>query len=214
MTVTDCGTARGAAEPTAGSNSVERVLAALAADLDSGFAELFAAYRRVVFSTALRLCGSFADAEDLAAETFLRAYRALCGYDNDRIAALRPRGWLLAILVNRWRNSLRSASRRPSLEPSGEVPDMPDSEESVEHAVQRRETGRELAGLLAMLPAEQRIAVVLRHVSDVPVAEIAAVLGRPEGTVKSHIARGLRRLRELHSTDPSRMEVPDDDSRA
>ncbi|MGK5559291.1 RNA polymerase sigma factor, partial [Actinomadura kijaniata] len=63
-----------------------------------------------------------------------------------------------------------------------------------------RETGRELATLLQHLPPAQRAAVVLRHVSDLPIHEIAAVLDLPEGTVKSHISRGLARLRKLHAT--------------
>lgn len=78
---------------------------ALAGDLDQGFVELFGAYRQVVFSTALRLSGGWAEAEDLAAEAFLRAYRALARYDSKRIAELQPRPWLITILLNVWRNS-------------------------------------------------------------------------------------------------------------
>ncbi|MFI0408939.1 RNA polymerase sigma factor [Actinomadura sp. 3N508] len=175
-----------------------RVVAALARDLDTGFEALYEAYRGAVFSTALRLCGRWAEAEDLSAEAFLRAYRALCGYGPDRIAALRPRAWLLTILTNVWRNGLRSAARRPPPGPPIEdAPDPPDPGEGVEDAAARHETGRELAGLLAELPPAQRAAVVLRHVTDLPVAEISAVLGVPEGTVKSHISRGLARLRRL-----------------
>jgi RNA polymerase sigma-70 factor (ECF subfamily) len=54
-----------------------------------------------------------------------------------------------------------------------------------------------MSGLLAELPETQRLAVVLRHVLDLPYAEIAAVLGCPEGTAKSHVSRGLQRLRTL-----------------
>ncbi|WUI03265.1 RNA polymerase sigma factor [Spirillospora sp. NBC_00431] len=177
-----------------------RVVAALERDLDAGFAVLYEAYRGAVFSTALRLCGRWAEAEDLAAEAFLRAYRALCGYGPERIAELRPRAWLLTILTNVWRNSVRSAARRPPPGPPIEdAPDPPDPGEGVEDAAARHETGRELAGLLAELPDAQRAAVVLRHVTDLPVAEIAAVLGVPEGTVKSHISRGLARLRGLRA---------------
>ncbi|WP_245667897.1 RNA polymerase sigma factor [Actinomadura macra] len=175
-----------------------QVTAALAQDLDAGFAVLYEAYRGAVFSTALRLCGRWAEAEDLAAEAFLRAYRALCGYPPERIAALRPRAWLLTILTNLWRNGLRAAARRPPPTPLEDAPDPPDPAEPVEDAAARHETGRELAGLLDALPAAQRAAIVLRHVTDLPVAEIAAVLGLPEGTVKSHISRGLARLRTLH----------------
>jgi RNA polymerase sigma factor (sigma-70 family) len=183
----------------------EPVLAALADDLDTGFVELFGAYRRLVFSTALRVCGRWADAEDLTAETFLRAYRALGGYGRDRIGALRPRPWLVTILLNLWRNQQRSAARHPTPPPQELAPDPPDPVESVERAAERGETRRELAALLLELPEEQRAAVVLRHVADLPVAEIAAALGCPQGAVKSHISRGLRRLRTLQS---ERQEVP------
>jgi hypothetical protein len=50
---------------------------------------------------------------------------------------------------------------------------------------------------VAELPTPQRVAVVLRHVAGLPIAEIAAVRGCPEGTAKSHVSRGLRRLRSL-----------------
>ncbi|MGH3795682.1 MAG: hypothetical protein ACRDSP_12410 [Pseudonocardiaceae bacterium] len=53
----------------------------------------------------------------------LRAYRALRGYDRSRVLALRLRSWLLTITLNTWRNSVRDASRRPSLVPIGDLPD-------------------------------------------------------------------------------------------
>ncbi|MQY08779.1 RNA polymerase sigma factor [Actinomadura macrotermitis] len=185
--------------PVCAPDPAQQVVAALAADLDTGFAALYERYRAPVFSTALRLCGRRAEAEDLAAETFLRAYRALCGYPPARIADLRPRPWLLTILANQWRNDLRTAARRPRPAPETDAPDAPDPRQSVEDAAERHETGRELAAALAALTPAQRAAVVLRHVADLPVAEIADVLGLAEGTVKSHISRGLARLRTLHT---------------
>ncbi|MFL6053793.1 MAG: RNA polymerase sigma factor, partial [Actinoallomurus sp.] len=83
------------------------IVTALTEDLDTGFVALFDGYRNVVFSAALRLCGRWADAEDLTAEAFLRAYRALAGYEPQRIATLQPRPWLMTILANLWRNTAR-----------------------------------------------------------------------------------------------------------
>ncbi len=85
---------------------VAPVLVTLSKDLDGGFVELFGAYRRLVFSVAVRVCGQWAEAEDLTAEAFLRAYRALRGYPPERILALQPRAWLVTILLN----SLRGVS--------------------------------------------------------------------------------------------------------
>jgi len=182
---------------TENTDPADPVVRALGDDLDTGFAGMFEAYQRMVFTAALRLCGRWADAEDLTAEAFLRAYRALCGYDSARIAALRPRPWLMTILMNVWRNSLRTDARRPSPTPLDDAPETVDPREGVEAAAVRHETGGELAELLARLPEEQRTAIVLRHVVDLPIAEIATVLGIPQGTVKSHISRGLHRLRAL-----------------
>ncbi|MBW4717542.1 RNA polymerase sigma factor [Saccharothrix obliqua] len=175
----------------------DAVVTRLADDLDAGFVDLVRAYEKVVYSVALRVGGP-GDAEDLAAEAFLRAYRALLGYDRDRILALRPRPWLLTIVLNTWRNSVREAGRRPSQVPLGEAGDLPGGGPSVEEAAERAETRRDLAVLVAALPTTQRVAVVLRHVVGLPIGEVAAVLGCPDGTAKSHVSRGLRRLRMLY----------------
>lgn len=204
----DTGADAGADVGASGDRAAGEVVAALADDLDAGFAVLYEAYRGAVFSTALRLCGRWAEAEDLSAEAFLRAYRALAGYEAGRIAGLRPRAWLLTIVTNVWRNSLRSAARRPPPGPIEDAPDPPDPGEGVEETAARHETGRELAALLAELPPMQRAAVVLRHVTDLPVAEIAVILDVPEGTVKSHVSRGLAGLRRLRATEPPAPERP------
>src|SRR6185312_6305842 len=70
------------------------------------------------------------------------------------------------------------------------------------------ETSRELAALLDLLPDRQRVAVVLRHVADLPIAEVASVLGCPPGTAKSHVSCGLRRLRELKAARWTRVPGP------
>ncbi len=189
---------------------VAPLLAALSKDLDGGFVELFGAYRRLVFSIAVRVCGQWTEAEDLTAEAFLRAYRALRGYPPERILALQPRAWLVTILLNVWRNHARAAARRPALENLASVTEPIDPRADVAAVIERRDTGQQLAGQLAQLPEQQRIAVVLRHVNDLSISEIAEVLGCPPGTVKSHISRGLRRLRELSTSLPDLCEVSHD----
>ncbi|MFN2478182.1 MAG: RNA polymerase sigma factor [Pseudonocardiaceae bacterium] len=170
---------------------------ALVADLDSGFAEVVRAYERVVYSVALRLSSHPADAEDLASEAFLRAYQALRGYHNERIASLRLQPWLLTIVRNLARNAVRDARRRPDPPPPFEPMDQHACGPSVEQEVERDEVARALGAVLARLPEAQRVAVVLRHVVGLPTSEVAEVLSCPDGTAKSHISRGLHRLRAL-----------------
>ncbi|NMO88544.1 RNA polymerase sigma factor [Actinomycetospora sp. TBRC 11914] len=184
----------------------ERVAAALAADLDDGFAELVRTYQGLVFAVALRTTGHRADAEDLAAEALLRAYRSLADHRaTDQGASwlrgLAVRPWLLTIVVNTRRNQVRDAARRPRTD-GATLPEEPVPGPSVEERAEHAETTGQLASLLARLPETQRTAVVLRHVTDLPLAEVAEVLGCPVGTAKSHVSRGLARLRTL-ITDPS-----------
>jgi RNA polymerase sigma-70 factor (ECF subfamily) len=174
-----------------------RLRLGLIVDLDAGFAEVMRAHERVVHSVALRLTATPADAEDVAAETFLRAYRALRGYDAARIRDLRPRPWLLTILRNTARNAARDAARRPDPPPAFEPAEPALVAPGVEQQVERSAAERDWARLLARLPEAQRTAVVLRHVEGLPTSEIAEILGCAEGTAKSHVSRGLARLRAV-----------------
>ena len=169
----------------------------LSQDLDGAFPDVVAAYDSVVFSTALRMSGRPDDAADLAAEAFLRAYVALRGYAPARIGELRLRPWLVTIVLNLVRNEARAAARRPGEVPLTGHPHAQAPGETPEERAQRRDGQARLGGLLGELPEQQRTAVVLRHVVGLPYAEMALAMGCPEGTAKSHVARGLRRLRAL-----------------
>jgi RNA polymerase sigma factor (sigma-70 family) len=182
-------------ETPTGDQTEEHLRLALIVDLDSGFAAVVRCYGRVVYSVALRLAAAPADAEDLAAEAFLRAYRALRGYAPTRIEALDLRPWLLTILLNTARNDRRSAARRPRTDGVAPVPDRPATTPGPAERAESSELGDRLAVLLVELPTAQRTAVVLRHVVDLPVAEVAAVLGCSEATARSYAARGLAALR-------------------
>jgi len=171
----------------------------LARDVDSAFPDLVSDYGGVVYTAALRTTGCPADAEDLAAETFLRAYAALRGYPPERIAGLAVRPWLVTILLNLERNRRRMLARRPAHVPLEAGNEPAARGEGPEQRTARHESGDLLAGLLGRLPERQRVAIVLRHIVDLGYPEIAGVLGVAEGTVKSDVSRGLTRLRGLAS---------------
>ena len=173
--------------------------ARLARDLDGSFETLVVAHQRLVFGLALRVVGDRADAEEVAQDTFVRAYRALAGYEAERVAAMRLRPWLAQIALNLARNRVRRRPppHRPLEDGDGQPLAVagPAAAEPAELAERRVE--RDVwVGLLAGLPRGQREAVVLRHVEGLPYAEVAEVLGRPVGTVKTHVHRGVRQLRE------------------
>jgi RNA polymerase sigma-70 factor (ECF subfamily) len=171
----------------------------LARDLDGSFEELVVVHQRLVYGLALRVVGDRGDAEEVAQDTFARAYHALAGYDAERVAAMRLRPWLARIALNLARNRLR---RRPpaarALEDGDGQPLAVAAPAAAEPAAvaERHEDQARWAELLATLPRGWREAVVLRHVEGLPYAEVAEVLGRPVGTVKTHVHRGVRQLRE------------------
>lgn len=169
----------------------------LSEDLDGAFPDVVAGYRQAVFTTALRLSGRPEDAADVAAEAFLRAYAALRGYPTARIRELQLRPWLVTIVLNLARNDARTAGRRPVHVPLDPGTGAADGAASPEDEAQRHDGQARLGRLLTQLPEQQRTAVVLRHVVGLPYAELATVMACPEGTAKSHVARGLHRLRSL-----------------
>jgi len=182
--------------------------ARLAADLDGTFPALVTAHQDRLYSIALRHLGEARDAEEVAQDAFVRAYRAIDAYDADRIRALRLRPWLAAIVINLARNRRRRVvDRKPplQLEPivaDGGEPAGFDERTSPHERAARRETIRTLASALLELAPGPRAAVILRHVDGLSVAEVAAALERPEGTVKAQVSRGLAQLRLHLAHDP------------
>jgi RNA polymerase sigma-70 factor (ECF subfamily) len=144
-----------------------------------------------IFALGLALTGNRHDAEDVAQDTFLRAYRALCTYPPDRIRELKQKAWLHRIAVNVVRNRVRGV--HPKLvELNGSEPARGSGPEE---DVMRKTEVDELAARVAGLPPRYREAVVLRHVQEMSYAEVADALGQPVGTVKANVHRGLKLLR-------------------
>ena len=180
------------------------LITALARDLDGSFEALVLAHQDRLYSIALRLLGDRRDAEEAAQDAFVRAYRALAGYDPERILELRLRPWLATIALNLCRSRLgrraaRAAIARPpvSLDATELGIVEPRADEAAEPAqtVVRRDARETWAALLLALPPAYRSAVVLRHVDGLTYPEVAIALDRPEGTVKAQVHRGLGLLR-------------------
>ena len=173
----------------------------LARDLEGSFATLVAHHQDLVYGVALRWTRRPADAEDLAQDAFLRAYRALRGYTPERIAALHTRGWLVRIVLNLAHNRARDTGPVPErLDPAADAGHEPaDAERERPDAVaERRAAAREWSAMLAEVPPRYRTAVELRHVEGLDYRELSEALGRPINTVKSDVHRGVRMLRAAY----------------
>jgi RNA polymerase sigma-70 factor (ECF subfamily) len=169
--------------------------------VDEFFPDLVRCHQNAVYSIALRWTGRPSDAEDAAQETFLRAYRALKGYDADRRAALPVRPWLARIALNVCRNRARAASRRPNEVTPAAADEPASAARSPVEMAEASETAAQLADALRSLPEHQRRAVVLHCAGGLTYAEIGEATRRPEGTVKSDVSRGLAALRIILRPD-------------
>jgi RNA polymerase sigma-70 factor (ECF subfamily) len=178
---------------------------ALATDLDGHFERLVRTYQDRLYGFALRLSGCAPDAEEIAQDAFVRAYRALTRYPPEQIRALALRPWLYKIALNVFRNTRRGRRLAVTSIERGTRPDSDDPEpldledetgDRPEALAEARETRRDLAALLAALPDRYRTAVVLRHVEGMSYLEAAGLLGQPVGTVKANVHRGTKLLRE------------------
>jgi len=158
-------------------------------------------YERRLYGFALRMTGNREDAEEIVQDAFVRAYRALAGYDASRIRELRLRPWLATIVLNLCRSRLarRPAAARTSLSLDLALPGALEPRADDTHSPATRtvanDAARAWAELLLTLPPAYRGAVVLRHVDGLSYPELAIALGRPEGTVKAQVHRGLALLR-------------------
>ena len=175
--------------PTEESALVER---AKQGDQDA-YAELVTRYQALAARTAYVICGSEADAEDVAQEGFVKAFYAL-----DRFRPGAPfRPWLLRIVANEAINRRKAAGRRPTVE-LGVAHDPPsdDTALSPEGAVLATERRDEVLAALRRLRDEDRLVIAYRYFFELSEAEMSDALGVARGTVKSRLSRSLTRLRE------------------
>jgi RNA polymerase sigma factor (sigma-70 family) len=178
-------------------DEAELVARARAGDT-SAFADLVDMHQVIAFRTAYLVTGTAADAEEAAADAFLKAYRALGRFRSGK--PFRP--WLLAIVANEARNKRRTAARHHGLElrASAQVRSV-DAAPSPESAVLGDERRRTLLLAVEQLPEDQRLVVACRFFLELNESETASVLDVPEGTVKSRLSRALDRLREGVGSD-------------
>ena len=149
-----------------------------------------------IFNFALALTANGADADDLAQETFVRAFRGLRRFRGESSF----RNWLYRIAANAARSRGGRRARQAAVwDERVEAGDLAERHAasagaSVEQTVMQRQA---LDRALASLPEPMRAAVVLRDVEGLEYREIAAALGIPVGTVMSRIFRARRLLRPM-----------------
>jgi len=179
-------------------------LVELARDGDAeAYGAVYRAYATRLLRQAMALCGDAALAEELAQDTLVEAWRCLRRY-RGRCEFFT---WLCAILLNRYRNTVRnrrflplSALGRGELQDvAGAVERLPDRGSGPDGAAEQREQGALLRRCIDRLPAKQQQVIFLRFYVGDSLEGIAAALGRSVGTVKSRLFHALDRLRRMNA---------------
>jgi RNA polymerase sigma-70 factor (ECF subfamily) len=167
------------------------------------FGEVYRAYATRLLRQAIALCGNVALAEELAQDTLVEAWRCLRRY-NGRCEFFT---WLCAILLNRYRNSIRNnrllpvstLGRREQDEFTNAVEKLADRSFLPDEAAELREQTALLRKCVESLPVKHQQVIYLRFYVDDSLEAIAAALGCSVGTVKSRLFRALDRLRGMNA---------------
>jgi len=166
------------------------------------FNELMEVTYRKVYNMAFRLSGNRSDAEDLTQEAFFRAYRSFNEFEGDRPFE----NWIFRIVTRLFLDMLRTRRRRvkavsydtPLSNSAGDENlyfEMPDNGSNPEQKVLESSFSEDLQKALNALSPEQRLLITLADVEGVAYKEIAEILGKPVGTIRSRLHRTHKAIR-------------------
>jgi RNA polymerase sigma-70 factor (ECF subfamily) len=164
------------------------------------FNRIVALYQGRIYNQCYRMLNEAEAAADAAQDTFLSAFHKLRSFRGGSF-----RSWILRIATNTCYDVLRARKRRPTtsldaaMEPDEGIPafDPPAPGESPGEVAERHELGATLQRCLALLPDDQRTAVILSDIQGMNYQEIAEITHANLGTVKSRLSRGRARLRDM-----------------
>ena len=153
----------------------------------AAFEVLVGRYQPLILRLTRRMTRNAEDAEDLAQDAFVQAFRSLAGFHGQASFST----WLYRIAVNRCLNHLRAARREDPVEVDGNIPDARGDSLADLLAAERH---RALAAAIEELPPQQRATLTLRVYQGLGHREIAEILDCAEGTAKANYFHAIRRL--------------------
>lgn len=159
----------------------------------AAFEVLVRRHQQTIFRLTRRMTRNLEDAEDLAQEAFVQAYRSLASFHGQASFST----WLYRIAVNLCLNRLRATQREDPKEVDASIPDVRADALSELLAAER---DRALAAAIEELPPQQRATLMLRAYEGLGHREIAEILGCAEGTAKANYFHAIRALQRKLDT--------------
>ncbi len=149
-----------------------------------------------IYRFCLKLCGDKEDAEDLYQQTFLKALETEWTLDWER----NPRALFFSFAHNLWKSDRRKQARRNKLAPCSDFDDETEtvlhSEESIEEDYLQKELITEIRQIIQTLPEKFQVPLILFYLSDCSIEQIAAIIKKPPGTVKSRLFKGRKLIKK------------------
>ncbi len=156
------------------------------------FRFLVESYMKQAYNIAYGVANDHNDAQDIAQESFVRMYRSIKSFRGDAQFST----WMYRIVMN---TSLNHVSKRKTTRAREvRVPEhvmMAIGSDSISH--QQTDTRQHIERALHELPTLQRVVVILRHLNGLSTKQVSGILKCSEGTVKTHLHRGLKKMRTL-----------------
>jgi RNA polymerase sigma-70 factor (ECF subfamily) len=164
------------------------------------FTELMRRYQQKVYWVARRIVGGHADADDIAQETFVKAYLALGDFRGDSSFFT----WLYRIAVNLSLNEVRKQQVVRYLRQSEILERFIPAREETDGELRYKETESRLQQAIAALPEKQRAVFTLRFYDELPYEEISQILKTSVGGLKANYFHALRKVKEyMKDENPS-----------
>ena len=143
-----------------------------------------------IYRFCLKLCADKTDAEDLYQQTFLKALEAEWTLDWEK----NPKALFFSLAHNLWKSGRRKQARRNMIAPCSNFDDETEtvlhSEESIEEAYLQKEMAAEVRQIIQTLAERFQVPLILFYLSDCSIEQIAAIIKKPPGTVKSRLFKG------------------------
>ena len=149
-----------------------------------------------IYRFCLKLCGEKADAEDLYQKTFLKALETEWTLDWEK----NPKALFFSLAYNLWKSDRRKAARRSRIAPCSNLDEETEMvircEESIEEGYLQRELIMQVRQSIQALPEKFQVPLILFYLSDCSIEQIASIIKKPPGTVKSRLFKGRDLLKK------------------
>ncbi|MCI8373194.1 MAG: RNA polymerase sigma factor [Lachnospiraceae bacterium] len=149
-----------------------------------------------IYRFCLKLCADKTDAEDLYQQTFLKALETEWTLDWEN----NPKALFFSLAHNLWKSDRRKQARRNTIAPCSNLNEETEmvlhSEENIEESYLQKELITEVRQIIQTLPEKFQVPLILYYLSDCPIEQIAAIIKKPPGTVKSRLFKGRNLIKK------------------